>query len=255
MQRELYQAIQRGALEVHYQPRVRLDDLRIVGFEALARWEHAELGWISPGEFIPIAEEFGLIGLLGDRILERAVQEAASWTGDGEQPPFVSVNVSPLQLDGGGFAADVRRTLERCRLAPERLALEITEASVLDRSHLDELSQLVSLGIPLDLDDFGTGYSSLGYLAEFPLSGLKIDRSLVRDLEDRRRESIVRAILGVANALTIEVTAEGIESDGQRKRLTDLGCECGQSFLFERPMPDRDARALLTSNDAVISLS
>ena len=180
LENDLRKALERGELQAHYQPRVRLADGTIVGFEALARWMHPDRGWISPGEFIPVAEESGLIVPLGESILRLAIREAAGWptlaTGS---RPYVSVNLSPVQTAAARVAPLVARILEEFHLPAQLLRLEVTEATLLDHVHDTRLRELVELGVQLDLDDFGTGYSSLSYLARFPLSGLKIDRSFI----------------------------------------------------------------------------
>lgn len=244
-------ALERGELQAHYQPRVRLSDGTIVGFEALARWAHRDRGWVSPSEFIPVAEESGLIGPLGEAILRLAIREAAGWPALATRSrPYVSVNLSPVQTAVARVAPLVVRILDEFRFPAQLLRLEVTEATLLDHVHHTRLRELVELGVQLDLDDFGTGYSSLSYLARFPLSGLKIDRSFITGLDDRRGETLIRTIIAMADALGLEITAEGIETEHQRQALTDMGCQYAQGYLFGRPRPGRDVQDLLQARAA-----
>ncbi|MGE3228499.1 MAG: putative bifunctional diguanylate cyclase/phosphodiesterase [Hyphomicrobium sp.] len=236
LEQDLRAAIEVGALDVYYQPLVSLANGRIVGAEALVRWAHHERGFVSPAEFIPIAEEAGLIWALGDFVLRRACRDAASW------PPEVrvAVNLSPLQFRCGNVQGMVRDALESTGLAPGRLELEITESLFLDRTNqvLDTLAELRQLGTRIAMDDFGTGYSSLGYLCSFPFDKIKIDRSFVQGIASNvEKQAVVRAIVGLGETLGKTTTAEGIETDEELACLRAIGCEQGQGFLFSAARP------------------
>lgn len=249
MTRDLARAVHAGELELVFQPELDLRDLRVVAMETLVRWRCARRGPVSPAVFIPLAEEAGLIAPLGSWVLEQACRFARQLDVRYRDAPRVAVNVSPLQLRGQtDFAEQVAEVLQRTGLDPARLELEITEGVLVDES-LDAAAlfdRLNALGVKLAIDDFGTGYSSLSYLARFPLSRLKIDRAFVKDLPgDARALAIVKAILGMANGLGMEVTAEGIENDEQARLLESLGCGLGQGFGLMKPMPPDSVRALL----------
>jgi EAL domain-containing protein (putative c-di-GMP-specific phosphodiesterase class I) len=201
-------AIMGGKLKVYYQPVLRLDDNAIVGCEALLRWQHPERGMVSPAEFIPIAEETGLISQLGEWVLKVACATAATWP----KVIKIAVNVSPVQLKSGNFVQTVINALAVSRLSASRLELEITEAVVIrdDKATLAILEQLRELGVGISMDDFGTGYSSLSYLQRFPFDKVKIDRSFIKDISETKLSlTIVQAIISIAKARNIITTAEG----------------------------------------------
>jgi diguanylate cyclase (GGDEF)-like protein len=234
-------AIANGELSVAYQPIVSLASGETRAFEALMRWRHPERGVISPAEFIPLAEETGIIGMLGDWVLAEACGEASNWPSDIR----ISVNLSPLQLRKPGFAADVFRILDRAKLSPGRLKLEVTETALMgdDSITLENLVALGEAGIGISLDDFGTGFSSLSHLRLVPLNRIKIDMSFVAGImRDSNAESIVRAILMLAREMRLQTTAEGVETTAQRDWLVANGCMDGQGFLFGRPMGAGEAR-------------
>ncbi len=236
----LRMAIQCETLRVFYQPKLRLADRSIVGFEALLRWEDPELGTIPPSTFIPIAEASGLIGALGRFVLLEACAQAAAWRGAFPALDLsMAVNVSARQMNATDLAMIVSEALEKTGLPADRLTLEITESALLSHptEQLRMLSKVSRRGVRLDLDDFGTGYSSLSYLEQLPLNGVKIDRSFVDGLASERTQSIVEAIIAVARALRLEVIAEGIETEAQLERIEALGCRFGQGYLFARPQP------------------
>ena len=241
-----------GQLTAVYQPIVSLADGHLVAVEALARWRHPERGMVPPSEFIPVAEETGLIGALGDFILEQACTQLLAWReehGD-RAPDAVTVNVSVRQIEQDDFVAGVHALLTRLRFPPERLLLEITESAVMhdETVMVDRLSALRDLGIRLAIDDFGTGYSSLGRLSVLPVDTLKIDRSLVAGLDTAPAgEALVSAAVAVAHSLGLRVVAEGIETVAQREALGALGCDAGQGFLLARPLPAADLSASLRS--------
>jgi diguanylate cyclase (GGDEF)-like protein len=235
-----------GELSVAYQPIHRLGDGGLAGLEALLRWEHPERGPIPPGEFIPVAEESGLIVPLGAWVLRTACRQVAEWDVPGVT---LSVNVSALQVAADGLPETVAAALEESGLAPERLGLEITEGLLLEHNDAtrETLAALKRLGVRLLLDDFGTGFSSLGYLRRYELDVLKIDRSFVADLgEDGRGDAaIVEAIVGMARALGMWTVPEGVETPEQLARLAELGCDYAQGFHLGRPQGAAETAALL----------
>ena len=236
---DLRTALDQGQIEVHYQPLVRLDTGEATGFEALLRWYHPERGMVPPGEFVPVAEETGMIRDLGAFVLRRACADAVAWP----QPLTLAVNLSPLQFRSGNLLVVVEDALRRSGLAPERLELEITEALLLEKSApvLATLHALRTLGIRISMDDFGTGYSSLSYLRSFPFDKIKIDRSFVRDIDaNTDSQAIVRAIIGIGASLGITITAEGIETERDRATLAAEGCGEGQGYLFSGALCQAD---------------
>ncbi|MCO7514505.1 EAL domain-containing protein [Pseudomonas guariconensis] len=233
---DLRTALHMGQLQLHYQPVVDQQSRSVTGYEALLRWEHPTRGMVMPMDFIPIAEETGLIHEIGARALNLACQEAATW--DSEQT--VSVNLSPVQFKSANLVHSVALALADSGLAPHRLELEITESVLLGNSeeNVRTLRALKDLGVSISLDDFGTGYSSLGYLRSFPFDRIKIDKSFVHDMcESREAMSIIRAITELSNSLMIKTTAEGVESREQMARLAAEGCSHFQGYLYGRPAP------------------
>jgi len=244
---ELRQAISDGSLEPHYQPVVNIEDGKISCCEALLRWRHPERGMISPAEFIPIAEDSGLINQLGLWVLNTACAEAATWPDHVR----VAVNVSPVQFRSPSLALNVAAALAACGLPASRLELEITEAVLIrdDEAALDMLHQLRKLGVRIALDDFGTGYSSLSYLQRFPFDKIKIDRSFIRDIAGPgASSSIVQAVVNIAAASDMTTTAEGVETEQQRNLLYILGCTEMQGYLFSPAIPAAEVRRLLLSH-------
>ncbi|WP_060481820.1 bifunctional diguanylate cyclase/phosphodiesterase [Pseudomonas sp. NBRC 111119] len=233
---DLRTALHLGQLQLHYQPVVDQLTSSVTGYEALLRWLHPTRGMVMPMDFIPIAEETGLIHELGTRALNLACQEAVRW--DSEQT--VSVNLSPVQFKNANLVHTVALALADSGLPAQRLELEITESVLLGNSdeNVRVLRALKDLGVSISLDDFGTGYSSLGYLRSFPFDRIKIDKSFVHDMCDSPEAmSIIRAITGLSNSLMIKTTAEGVESEEQRKRLAAEGCSHLQGYLYGRPVP------------------
>ena len=236
-------AIGTDQLAMHFQPVVDLESGETLALEALMRWRHPVRGPVSPGEFIPVAEETGLIVPLGRWALGQAVAQAAAMGPDG---PPVSVNLSARQLAYPGIVDDVADALERSGLPPSRLWLELTETALFEEADapLPVLHELKALGVAIVLDDFGTGYSSLAYLQRFPLDALKIDRAFVAEMtEDARAAALVEAIATMARSLGLTVVPEGIETEAQRVALLALGCRYGQGFLFGRPVPAEELAA------------
>ena len=249
LERDLRRALAFGQLALHYQPIVDLATGRVSSCEALMRWRHPERGFVSPADFIPIAEETGIIHELGAWALGEATRTAAGWP-DGIK---VAVNLSPAQFSGPDLAAITAAALADSGLSPSRLELEITESVLIedDASALAMLHRLAGLGVAIALDDFGTGYSSLSYLQGFPVDTLKIDRSFVTGLDrnDECRE-IVRTILNLARTLRLEVIAEGAETAAQIEFLEGLDCGFLQGFFFSRPVPPNELAALLLARTA-----
>ena len=243
---DLRRAIRDGEFELYFQPLYSLTEERVKGFEALIRWPHPQRGMISPVDFIPIAEESGLIVQLGEWVLREACHHAATWP----DTISVAVNISPRQLTGDGLQQCVVQALAATGLAPTRLELEITESvfiGSIERT-LKLLHGLRSLGVRVALDDFGTGYSSLSYLRSFPFDKLKIDQSFVRALDDdASAHAIVRAITSLADALSMETLAEGVESKEHRETLRQAGCQMIQGYLISKPMDAAAASAFIAS--------
>ncbi len=233
-----------AGFEVHYQPLVSLQDGRVTGCEALLRWQHAERGMISPADFIPVAEETGLISQLGEWVLTTACTEAGAWPKDVK----IAINVSPVQFRSRTLPLRVASALAASGLAAARLELEITEAVLIhdDDAALNIMQHLRSIGVRIALDDFGTGYSSLSYLQRFPFDKIKIDRCFVTDIAGPSGSaSIVQAVVNIAAARSITTTAEGVETEKQRELLRELGCTEMQGYLFSSAKPAADIRKLL----------
>jgi diguanylate cyclase (GGDEF)-like protein len=247
LEQDLRSALANGEFELFYQPIVGLQDNKITSFEALLRWRHPERGMISPAEFIPIAEEMGLIIPLGEWVLRTACAEAATWPSDIK----VSVNVSSLQLTNKNLVNVIISALASARVPADRLELEITESVFIQNTfaNLSTLKKLHELGIKFAMDDFGTGYSSLGYLLSFPFSKIKIDRSFISGLSDTNESrAIVRAVADLARNLSMIVTAEGVETDRQLEQVRLLGCSEMQGYLFSHPLPAAEIHRLFLSD-------
>jgi len=245
---DLREALGRGEIELHYQPQVGLASGRIAGFEALARWRHPTRGMVSPADFIPLAEEIGLIAPIGEWVLRQACAQAATWPGEVK----VAVNLSPAQFRSANLVGVVVGALAASGLPARRLELEITETVLLERSEANvaTLHRLRALGVRVALDDFGTGYSSLGYLRSFPFDKIKIDRSFVKELtESSDCLAIVRAVAGLGASLGICTTAEGVETQEQLERVRAEGCTEAQGFLISKPGPAGDIAGLLAAQD------
>jgi diguanylate cyclase (GGDEF)-like protein/PAS domain S-box-containing protein len=248
LEADLRRAIEVGELELHYQPKMCLARNTACGMEALVRWRHPERGLIPPDDFIPIAEETGLIIPLGDWVLREACRQGREWLDDGLDIHHIAVNVSARQLGTGDFPALLREVLAQSGMPAECLEIELTETTVMgDATKLEEsLQQLQAMGVALSVDDFGTGYSSLSRLKRLPLDTLKIDRSFVTDIgEDAQDEAIVDAILTLAKSMGLKVVAEGVENAAQANYLTTRGCDFGQGYLYSRPLPAAALRRLL----------
>lgn len=251
----LRHAVERNELVLHYQPRICIATGRQVGMEALVRWQHPDLGMISPMRFIPVAEETGLIEPIGLWVLRTACAQMKAWQEDGLAPMRVSVNISARQFQQAGLANSVRSILEDTGLDPSFLELEITETTIMKdtESAIRSLRALKQLGIGLSVDDFGTGYSSLSYLKLFPIDVLKVDRSFVKDvIENPDDAAITRAIVALAHSLELLVVAEGVETLEQAQFLKACGCDEIQGFYFSKPLPGEAMAAFLRQQDVML---
>jgi diguanylate cyclase (GGDEF)-like protein len=244
MESDLRVALEKGQLWVAFQPSVDATSEEVTGFEALIRWNHPDRGPISPAEFIPLAEEIGLINEIGEWVLRTACAEAAKWP----ETVTVAVNLSPIQFKSHALPTTVRTVLAETGLPENRLELEITEGVFLSNDeHVHEMiSSLKAIGLKLALDDFGTGYSSLSYLQRVPFDKIKIDQSFVRGASDpnSRNAALIRAMVGLASDLKMQTTAEGVETQEELMLVRSLGCSLVQGYFFGKPMPDKEALEL-----------
>nr|WP_315463459.1 EAL domain-containing protein [uncultured Rhodoferax sp.] len=243
---ELHRALEHGDLQLFYQPQVRIATGELVGFEALLRWQHPTLGWVSPAEFIPVAEQSGSIVQIGEWVMDTAARQAAQWLAQGHRNFHMAVNISVRQLVGHDLPQLVQTVLQDTGLPPHMLELEVTESLALHSvtSTLAILQECKALGVMLAMDDFGTGYSSLSYLKRYPLDALKIDQSFVRNIpHDPGDMAITRAIVAMAQSFGMSVIAEGVETAEQLEFLRGLGCEIVQGYWFSQPLPADAAAA------------
>jgi predicted signal transduction protein with EAL and GGDEF domain len=249
LQTDLARAVELGQLELHYQPQVDMGSRRVRGFEALVRWRHPQHGLVPPSRFIPLAEECGLIVPIGNHVLRMACAEAARWPGNAR----IAVNVSGIQFSRSDLVREVRDALRASGLPPQRLEIEVTESVLIDdrAGTRKTLQALRELGVGVALDDFGTGYSSLVYLREYPLTKLKIDRSFVATMHsDQGAVAIVRSIVLLAQEMSLDLVAEGIETQDEREALLTLGCATGQGQLFASPMPTAELALFIADRPA-----
>jgi EAL domain-containing protein (putative c-di-GMP-specific phosphodiesterase class I) len=247
IERELREALRLGQLMLFYQPKYAIEDRRVIGAEALMRWKHPERGMVSPGRFIPVAEETGLVVPMGTWALIEVCRQRKKWQDAGLPVGRVSVNVSGLQFQRLDFVGTVTRALKSASLDPELLELELTETIIMSDADgaTDKLSELRRLGVHVSVDDFGTGYSSLAYLQKLPVDVLKIDRSFVQDLDTEglkgeQARALAQAITFLGHQLGLEVLAEGVETPGQLEQLAMVGCDGVQGYIFGRPIPPAD---------------
>ena len=253
MRSGLRRALERGEFLLHYQPQIDLASGRVIGAEALLRWQHPEYGLVPPGRFIPIAEESGLIVPIGEWVLREACRQAAHWTRQGLPPLVVAVNLSAVQFRRGSVDLTVTRALADAGLAPAQLELELTESILIQDAEqvLAAVRRLKQLGVKLSIDDFGTGYSSLSYLKRFDIDKLKIDQSFIRDLaSDPDDAAIVRAIIQMAHSLGLQAIAEGVETPDMLAQLQAFGCDQAQGYHYARPMPAAAFEHYLASRPA-----
>ena len=252
LEADLIRAVERDELTLVYQPVVDLAAETVVGFEALIRWHHPTLGLISPDQFIPVAEDNGMILPIGRWVIETACATAARWVREKEPGLHIAVNVSGRQLSSGQIVGDVARAIETTGLPPSALILEITETSLVREPEIAaaRLAELRELGVRLAIDDFGTGYSSLSYLRQFPVDILKIDRSFIDTINETEHiPPLVRALLSLGRTLDVEIVAEGIEHRAQHELLQGQRCAFGQGFLFAQPLGVEEAELLIGRAD------
>jgi diguanylate cyclase (GGDEF)-like protein/PAS domain S-box-containing protein len=253
---DLRRALDEGQLSVNYQPLIRLEDGRMLGAEALLRWSHPELGMVPPAEFIPLAEESGLIMTIGSFVLNEACRQLKTWQNEhpGKHPDYVSVNLSVKQFQREGqVVAEVQRAIQDAGIRGSNLMLEITESVLMEdrKPIIRDLDALRKLGVRIAIDDFGTGYSALSYLREFPIDTVKMDRSFVHNLgQDRADMALVRSVVELGEALDMQIIAEGIEMQGQLDSVTGLRCDIGQGYFFAPPL-DADAMRSLLNDEGV----
>jgi len=249
LEKELRLGVARQEFELHYQPLINAQSGEVTGFEALARWRHPERGLLPPSEFIPLAEDIGLIGTLGQWVLRRACRDASTWPN----PLKVAVNLSPAQFRQKTLAHSVVAALDESGLAPGRLELEITETALLENNEetIAVLHQFRALGVRIAMDDFGTGFSSLSYLRSFPFDRIKIDRSFVSEIADNQEcRSIVSAVAALGQSLGMTTTAEGIETFDQLQLVKAEGCTDLQGYYFSVPIPVEDVPRYLAGQGA-----
>ena len=251
LETSLRRAVERNEFLLHYQPKVDMRSGRITGVEALVRWQHPDIGMVPPAQFIPLAEETGLIASIGEWVLRTACAEAQSWVARGLPPIGVAVNLSARQFARDELAAAIMRILRETGLDPRLLELEITESTVMhnaDRA-AGVLQQLKQLGVRVAIDDFGTGYSSLSYLKQFPLDELKIDRSfIVNSVSERRAQELVRAIIAMGKSLKLRLVAEGVDSVDQFRFLREASVDLIQGHLFSKAVPMEELLSMLNNN-------
>ena len=254
METELHRAIEREELIVYYQPKVDLKTGNILGMEALVRWQHPQLGVLPPNEFIPLAEQTGLIEKIGHWVIRVACRQVRSWQEAGYGTINVAVNLSPLELRDPELGDRIIALVNELDIPPSALELEITETVVMQsmETAAGTLEKLSKAGLSIALDDFGTGYSSLSYLKRFPLSKVKIDRSFISDfMQESNDAAIVSAIIAMSHSLGLRVVAEGVETDEQLRFLQDLHCDEMQGYLISRPVPREEATDLLARASSI----
>ena len=255
IENDLRYAVERGELRLHYQPRVDRSG-RLLGTEALVRWQHPQRGLVAPARFIPIAEESGLIVPIGAWIIDEACRQQAAWRDQGVGEVAVSINLSAVQLRDPELAATIKSALDRRRIRPQLIELELTESLLMEHAGatIELLHQLKALGVALSVDDFGTGYSSLNYLHRFPIDKLKIDQTFVTDmLDDPNDLAITRAIIGLGHTLGLKVVAEGVEHVDEARMLAAAGCDELQGYLFSRPLAAEDFVVWKAANDRTVA--
>jgi diguanylate cyclase (GGDEF)-like protein/PAS domain S-box-containing protein len=250
---DLRRAVQNEEFVVYYQPIVSVTENSIIGVEALVRWNHPERGLISPLEFIPIAEETGLITEIGEWVLRTSCMQNKVWLDAGYRPLHIRVNFSARQFQRQDLQETIIKVLNETEMPPELLNIEVTESIAMEEHSIETLNKLAAMGIQISIDDFGTGYSSLGYLRELPINTVKIDKSFIRDiLVDPNAKSIVRAIIAMANNLRIMVVAEGVETEDQKAFLHSQQCDKIQGFFYSPPVPEKNFTEMLEKENALL---
>jgi diguanylate cyclase (GGDEF)-like protein len=253
LETSLRRALEKEEFVVHYQPRVAVDTLRITGIEALVRWQHPQLGLVAPAEFIPLAEDTGLIVPIGEWVLQTACRQNRKWQAQGFPPLRIAVNICARQFQQADMAQVIVRVLDRADLDPRHLELELTESSIMNNAEfaIDVLTRLKQMGVKISVDDFGTGFSSLNYLKRLPIDALKIDQSFVRDATtDPDDAALVMAVITLGHNLRLKVVAEGVETEEQLRFLHLLRCDEIQGLLFSRPLPADELSKLLAREPA-----
>lgn len=246
LEMDLRQAIEKEQFHLQYQPIYSLDTKEIVGVEALLRWNHPVKGMISPGIFIPLAEETGMIVKLGNWVIKEACRQMKSWLDAGLPPVSMAVNISIAQFSHPLFIDYVKEALKESELDPKYLNIEVTESMMLDEEQsLNTFKQLEEIGTPISVDDFGTGYSSLSYLSNYPITHLKIDQVFIHNLSDTNK-AIVETIINLAKSLNVQVIAEGVEEIAEEQFLTDVNCDFVQGYLYSKPIPASDVAEKLS---------
>jgi EAL domain-containing protein (putative c-di-GMP-specific phosphodiesterase class I) len=250
LENDLRAAIRSGdQFELHYQPQVSQSNQRIIGFEALIRWQHPTRGLIGPDEFIPLAEEAGLIIGISDWVLNAGCRQLQLWRNAGFDQFKLAINLSPKEFEQGNLVDRINRFISAYNIPPAAIEIEITESLLMNDAEkvIDKVSQLRLAGIRVSIDDFGTRYSSLNYLRRFPVSSIKIDQSFVRDLIPNYAPAIIDAIIGISHSFSLDVLAEGVETENQCQELSKLGCDKMQGFYFSRPLPAAAIETMLIS--------
>jgi diguanylate cyclase len=254
LESDLHNAIALKQFELYYQPKVQTNSGAVRSAEALIRWVHPERGLISPDGFIPVAEECGLIGAIGEWVVREACRQARAWQDEGLAPMRVSVNLSPSQFRGSGLTHIIRRALDEVGLEPRYLEVELTESAVMSdpEESVTILEQLSAMGVMVSVDDFGTGYSSMSYLRRLPIDKLKIDRVFINEIASRPEDaSIVRAIVSLAHSLRLKVVAEGVETPAQLEFLKAVGCDEYQGYHFSKPLPANEFQRVVREKSAL----
>lgn len=239
LEAHLRRAIELDELSIHFQPQIDLQSKRSNSFEALLRWHNRKFGFVSPGQFIPLAESSGLIIEIGDWVLEKVGEYMKEWREKGYRPVRIAVNISPKQFRQADFVSKIEQLIKRYELDPALLELEITESSMANvEDTTTALQKLKQIGVYVSVDDFGTGYSSLSYLKTYPIDIIKIDQSFIADIKkDKKNEAIIEAIISLSHSLGLEVIAEGVEREDQEKFLSSLHCKKVQGYLYDKPLP------------------
>jgi EAL domain-containing protein (putative c-di-GMP-specific phosphodiesterase class I) len=255
LENELRKALERGEFELYYQPKVSVKSRELVGVEALIRWTRANLGVCSPADFIPLAEETGLILPIGEWVLRTACHQGKLWQAEGLRPLPISINISKRQFEQEQLAETVIEILQRTDFDPQLLELEITESMIMQNPEavIAMLNKLKSYGVMVSIDDFGTGHSSLGELRRLPLDALKIDRSFITNVVSNGDDAVIaRAIIAMAHSLKLKVIAEGVETEDQLEFLHGLSCDEAQGYLFSKPVPAQECAHLIAKPEGLV---